>query len=85
MNLLSRFVTRVEYENQEDFEKNYQILVPEKFNYGFDVVDEMARLAPDQRALVWTNPQGEERIYTFAQMKEGFRPRGQLPAQSGYR
>ncbi len=71
MNLLSRFVTRVEYENQEDFEKHYQILVPEKFNYGFDVVDEMARLAPEQKALVWTNPQGEERIYNFAQMKEG--------------
>ena len=71
MNLLDRYVSKVEYDNLEDFEKNYRILVPEYFNFGYDVVDEMARISPDQTALVWANPQGDERIYSFAQLKEG--------------
>ena len=28
---------------------------PDNYNFGYDVVDEMGRLAPDQRAVVWCN------------------------------
>lgn len=65
MNLLHRFVNQVDFASQEDFEQHFSLVVPEAFNYGFDVVDEMARLAPDQTAIVWTNPQGEEHLFTF--------------------
>lgn len=45
----------------QDFSLHY----PDSYNFGYDVVDEMARLAPDQRAMVWCNPEGEHREFTF--------------------
>lgn len=45
----------------QDFSLHY----PDNYNFGYDVVDEMARLAPDQRAMVWCNPEGEHREFTF--------------------
>ena len=38
---------------------------PDNYNFGYDVVDEMGRLAPDQRAVVWFNVDKEERTFTF--------------------
>ena len=38
---------------------------PDNYNFGYDVVDEMGRLAPDQRAVVWCNVDKEERTFTF--------------------
>ncbi|MGM9639087.1 MAG: AMP-binding protein, partial [Butyricicoccaceae bacterium] len=43
---------------------------PPDFNFGYDVVDAMAAAAPQQRAIVWCNEQGEERTFTFAQLKD---------------
>jgi acetyl-CoA synthetase len=40
--------------------------VPEHFNFAFDVLDQMAREAPDERALEWCNPAGEARTFSFA-------------------
>ena len=47
----------------------YRLKWPENFNFGYDVVDDIAANEPDKRAMIWCNPQGEERIYTFADMK----------------
>ncbi len=47
----------------------YKLHWPENFNFGYDVVDDIAANEPDKRAMIWCNPQGEERIYTFADMK----------------
>lgn len=38
---------------------------PDNFNFGYDVVDAAAAEAPDKRALVWCNPEGEEHILSF--------------------
>ena len=67
MNLLSRF-TRPDYKDGEDFLANYSYTAPENFNFARDVIDEYARLAPDQVAMIWTNDAGEERIFTFAEL-----------------
>lgn len=48
----------------------FEPVVPENFNFAYDVVDEIARLEPNRRALVWCNVEGEERIFTFGEMKE---------------
>ncbi|MBO7351438.1 MAG: AMP-binding protein [Candidatus Methanomethylophilaceae archaeon] len=58
----------------ETFDENgllteYRLKWPENFNFGYDVVDDIAANEPDKRAMIWCNPQGEERIYTFADMK----------------
>ena len=67
MDLLSRF-TRRDYKDGEDFLANYSYTAPENFNFARDVIDEYARLAPDQVAMIWTNDAGEERIFTFAEL-----------------
>jgi acyl-coenzyme A synthetase/AMP-(fatty) acid ligase len=42
--------------------------LPESFNFGGDVVDRYAE-NPDNLALIWCNAQGEERRYSFADIK----------------
>ena len=38
---------------------------PDNFNFGYDVVDAIARQDPGKRAMVWCNSEGDERIFTF--------------------
>mgnify|MGYP000026192505 FL=1 len=40
------------------------------FNFGYDIVDRIARENPDKLAMVWCNEAGEERFITFKEMKE---------------
>lgn len=42
---------------------------PDNFNFGYDVVDVLAEESPDKRALVWCNVEGEERIFSFSDIK----------------
>ncbi len=44
--------------------------VPDDYNFGYDVVDDIAVNDPDRRAMVWLNPEGEEHVFTFADMKK---------------
>ncbi len=69
MNLLGRYLTKIEHDGYENFAKDTDIIVPENFNYGYDIIDEYAKLCPDKRALVWCNDKGEEKIFTFGDMK----------------
>ncbi len=48
--------------------KNLKINCPDNFNFGYDVVDAIAKDTPDKRALVWCNTENQERIFTFAEM-----------------
>ncbi len=61
---------RLDYESEADFRENFKITAPEKFNYGFDVVDVLAEKEPDKTALVWCNDKGEERFFTFKEISE---------------
>lgn len=58
------------FENYEDFAKNFQITVPENFNFAYDVVDVLAAEQPDKEALFWINEQGEQRTFTFKEISE---------------
>jgi len=68
--LLHKFVSRVEFDSYEDFRNNFRIIVPENFNFAYDVVDVYAQEQPDKIALVWCNDHGDERIFTFRDMKQ---------------
>ncbi len=70
MNLISKFLKRTEFDSYEDFYENAAPQVPPKFNFGYDVVDEYARLSPDKRAIVWCNSKGDERVFTFKDVSE---------------
>ncbi len=65
MNLLSRFLPRTEFDSYEDFSQNYRLNVPENFNFGFDIIDEYARLQPDKPALVHYDADENITRYTF--------------------
>lgn len=66
--LLEKYCPRIDFESYEDFYENFQINVPEDFNFGYDVVDEWARVEPEKRALLWCNDHGEEHCFTFTEM-----------------
>lgn len=69
MKLSERYLKQSTFKDLDDFAANLEFLIPENFNFGYDVVDEYARLEPEKLALVWTNDKGEHRDYTFADMK----------------
>jgi len=51
--------------NLTEFSLHY----PQNYNFGYDVVDAIADVSPEKTALVWCNAQGEERIFTFADIR----------------
>ncbi|MDR1972798.1 MAG: AMP-binding protein [Treponema sp.] len=67
--ILSRYCPRTEFDSYEDFYANYQCIVPEDFNFAYDVADEWARIQPDKLALLWTGDSGAMESYSFADMK----------------
>ena len=66
--LLNKFVSKIDFESYEDFEKNFRIIVPEEFNFAYDVVDEYADKYPEKIAMVWCDD-NSDRIFTFKEMK----------------
>ncbi|QEF95101.1 AMP-binding protein [Methanothermobacter sp. KEPCO-1] len=68
--LIHEFVNRVEFDSYEDFRDNFQIKIPENFNFAYDVVDRYAEIEPDKTAIVWCNDSGDERRVTFGELKE---------------
>ena len=44
--MLDRFLSQTSFSSYEDFRRDYRVLVPENFNFAYDVVDEIAAEAP---------------------------------------
>ena len=68
--MLERFLKRTDFSSLEDFKNNFEIVAPENFNFAYDVVDAWAAKEPDKLAMLWTNDEGAEQRYTFADIKE---------------
>ena len=49
--------------------KDYKLKYPDNFNFGYDVVDDIALNDPKRIAMVWCNPKKQERVFTFEDMK----------------
>lgn len=69
--MLEKFLKQTAFSSQEDFCRNFEVIVPENFNFAYDVVDEWARTNPEKRAMCWVNDKGEHIDFTFADMKRG--------------
>ena len=63
--VLKKYCPRIDFDSYEDFYENFQIDVPENFNFAYDVVDEWARVEPEKKALVWMDDHGDKREFTF--------------------
>lgn len=68
--MLEKYLQQTEFTDFEDFKANYKLLVPENFNFGYDIVDAWAAKEPNKKALLWTNDQGECREFTFGEIKK---------------
>ena len=84
MKLIDRF-TPADYSSLEDFYANYRMTIPENFNFAIDVIDEYARLAPQQRAMIWVGNDGEEHIFTFGDMARWSRKAANALLEMGVR
>lgn len=68
MSIYQKFC-REELDSQGNLKK-IDLSYPQNFNFGYDVVDAIADKTPEKRAIVWCNTQGEERIFTFSDIKK---------------
>ncbi|MBK5722344.1 AMP-binding protein [Dysgonomonas sp. Marseille-P4677] len=68
--MLEKFLKQIDFVSTKDFADNYHVIIPENFNFGYDVVDEWARTNPNKRAICWANDHKEHIDFTFADIKE---------------
>jgi acetyl-CoA synthetase len=68
--VLDKYLSQIEFNSYEEFAEKFKVNVPENFNFAFDVVDEISAKTPDKIAMVWCDDNGEEAIFTFAQMRD---------------
>ncbi len=68
--MLEKYLRKIHFNSQKDFEENYQVVVPENFNFAYDIIDEWAATNPNKKALCWTNDKGEHIDFSFADIKK---------------
>ncbi len=68
--MIERFLKQTSFTSEQDFKEHLQFVVPENFNFAYDVMDEWARIEPDRVCLLWTSERGEEVRTTYRQFKE---------------
>lgn len=68
--MVEKYLKQQTFKDQNDFRKNFEILVPNNFNFAYDIVDEWAKTHPDKRAICWVNDHGEHFDFTFKDIKE---------------
>ena len=68
--MIERFLKQTTFTSVEDYNKHLEFIIPENFNFAYDVMDAWAEEKPEGLAILWTNDQGEERRTTFAELKE---------------
>ena len=67
--MVERFLKQTTFTSYEDYNEHLEFIIPEHFNFAYDVMDAWAEEAPDKLALLWTNDEGVERRTTFGQLK----------------
>ena len=68
--MIERFLKKTQFESYEDFMSNYQLIVPEHFNFGYDVVDVYAKEDPEKEAILWTNDRGDVKHLNYREYKQ---------------
>ncbi|MBP5770603.1 MAG: AMP-binding protein [Bacteroidaceae bacterium] len=67
--MVERFLKQTQFTSYEDYNEHLEFIIPEHFNFAYDVMDAWAEEAPEKLALLWTNDEGVERRTTFGQLK----------------
>ena len=67
--MIERFLTQTHFSSEEDYRRNLHFKIPENFNFAYDVMDVWAEEQPDKTAMIWTDDEDHERIFTYKEMK----------------
>ena len=67
--ILEKYLKQVEFDSYEEFKAKFEIIIPENFNFAYDVVDEIALSTPGKTAMVWCDDKGNETTFTFGMLK----------------
>ena len=67
--MIERFLKQTEFADYEDFMQNFEVQVPEGFNFAYDVVDAYAKEQPEKEAILWTNDRGDVRHCNYRELK----------------
>lgn len=67
--MIERFLKQTQFTSEDDYNKHLEFIIPDHFNFAYDVMDVWAEETPSRRALIWTNDHDEERIATYADLK----------------
>lgn len=65
-----RFLKKSKFDSYADYIENGQPIVPENFNFAYDVIDVMADETPEKPAILWTNDHGEKKTFSFRDLSE---------------
>ena len=68
--MIERFLKQTVFTSQEDYAEHLEFIIPEHFNFAYDVMDAWAAEKPEKEALLWTNEEGECIRFSFADIKE---------------
>lgn len=60
-----RFLSKTNFDSYEDYLANATPIVPENFNFAYDVVDVLAQTEPERIAIIWTDDHGDKKTFTF--------------------
>ena len=67
--MVERFLKQTTFSSVEDYNRNLEFIIPDNFNFAYDVMDVWASEQPDKLAMLWTSERGEELRFTFADLK----------------
>ncbi|MBR3930458.1 MAG: AMP-binding protein [Alphaproteobacteria bacterium] len=65
-----RFLAKCEFDSYDDYRQNAVPIVPNNFNFAYDVVDVIANEKPDRVAILWMNDSGQKKSITFKMLSQ---------------
>lgn len=68
--MIERFLTQTHFTSVEDYRDNLHFIIPDNFNFAYDVMDVWAAEKPDKLALLWTDDEDNCLRFTFKDLKE---------------
>ena len=71
LNMVERFLRQTHFESVEDYNKHLAFIIPEHFNFAYDVMDQWAEERPDGPVAMVEIREGK-----FHQIKRMFKARG---------
>ena len=67
---VKRFLAKDKFDSYDDYVQNAMPIVPDNFNFAYDVLDVIADKNPDKIAVLWVNDSGEKKEITFKMLSQ---------------